>query len=1034
MPGSSGLTIQLLGELRLASLGQPVVLPPSKKTRALLAYLVAAPGPHAREHLCDLLWDGPDDPRAALRWSLAKLRPLIDGNGSARLVADRDHVGFVPRGAEIDILTLGVLRACDIAAATTAELEAATTLFRGGFLEGLELPGCFRFHEWCMAERERWGTLRLALLDALVDRLRDSPEAALGHARARVGIDPLDEAGHAAVIRLLAALGRHRDAARQYAYCRDVLRAELGVLPGSALEEAFAQVKPPGGLRGNGAGPALPPIAQGRDSLLVGRERERAVLQSLAADAASATARPDLVLLSGEPGIGKSHLLHHLARAVADRGGLVLTARAFEAEIRRPYGIWLDLVRGIPGALIPTALRAALLPLIAASSGPLAQRGGDRARMHAALLALLSDLSARRASAIMLDDLQWIDAASVALLHTLMRGFDKPGPLVIAATARPGELADNKPAWRLVRGLARDGRLAELPLGPLEQTASTALARSMAPGRDVTPVVAAGEGNPLFTIELARALAAGDDALPGSIEAVLADHIARAEGAARMLLPWAAALGRTLDAGVLARCVTLSPAAWDSALEELERRGILRCIGADRHEFAHDLIRGVAYGQISQPRRRLMHAQIAEAIAASLDAGEGGEERATELIRHATLGGNDALAARGCALAGRYGLRLFANEEAIELALRGMHHLSRVKPGKNRAALHIVLLQIQVLASSGTRLRRWPTLPAELREAVAAAQAADLAAEAATGYFLLSVVHQDEGRTAEAREINLRAAAAGRHADILTAVAQLAKTARCLLELESSVDQARAMLAEASALAGSRRSDFIELSWAEALHKRWEGRLDDAAPLAEQALLRARDQGDRWRECKCLAWLARINLERGEAEASLACCRELRQLAGRMGESGDLPFAHALEALSRLALGIPEATAELASAVAQLRSFDSKAHLAYVLNAAAKLALESGRFAAARAAATDALQGAEATRHAWELATARAILARVLVAQGDHAGAKRWLAPVLANMRERDELSAVARAEVLRAVAALDRRTPTLDQTLSVAD
>ena len=1034
MPGSSGLRIQLLGELRLASLGQTVVLPPSKKTRALLAYLVAARGPHARQHLCDLLWEGPDDPRAALRWSLAKLRPLIDGSGSARLVADRDHVGFVPRGAEIDILTLGVLRASDIAAATTAELEAATTLFRGEFLEGLDLPACFRFHEWCMAERERWGALRLAILDALVDRLRDSPEAALSHARARVGIDPLDEGGHAAVIRLLAALGRHRDAARQYAYCRDVLQAELGVVPSRALEESFALVKPPGGLRGNGAGPAPPPIAQGRDSLLVGRERERAVLEALAADAARAMARPALTLLSGEPGIGKSHLLRHLARSVADRGGLVLAARAFEAEMRRPYGIWLDLVRDIPGAMIPTTLRAALLPLTADAAGAPAPQAGDRGRLHAALLALLSDLSSQSATAIILDDLQWIDAASVSLLHTLMRGFEKPGPLLIAAAARPGELGDNKPAWRLVRGLARDGRLAELRLGPLDEAASTTLASNMAPGRDVTPVVAAGEGNPLFTMELVRALAAGDDAMPDSIEDVLADHIDRAEGAARTLLPWAAALGRTLDIGVLARCVNLSPAAWDSALEELERRGILRCIGADRHDFAHDLIRSVAYERISQPRRRLMHGQIAQSIAAALDASEGGDERGTELIRHAALGGNDALAARGCALAGRFSLRLFANEEAIDLALRGMHHLSRVKPGRNRAALHIALLQVQVLASSGNRLRRWPTLPAELREAVAAAQAADLPAEAATGYFLLSVVHQDEGRTAEAREITLRAAAAGRHADVPTAVAQLAKTARCLLELESSVDQARAMLAEASALAGSRREDFIELFWAEALHKRWEGRLDQAVLLIGQALQCARAQGDRWRECKCLAWLARINLERGEAEASLACCRELRQLAGGMGESGDLPFAHALEALSCLAKGIPEGTGELACAVAQLRSFDSKAQLAYVLNAAAKLALDSGCLAAARAAAQEALEGAEATRHSWELATARAILARIDVAQGDHAGARRWLAPVLANMRERDELSADARAEVLRAVAALDRQVPTLDQTLSVAD
>jgi DNA-binding SARP family transcriptional activator len=86
------LELRLFGELCVMRDGRPVALPASKKTRALLAYLVTTGRPHTRESLCDLLWEGPDDPRAALRWSLAKLRPLLDEEGAVRLVADRERV------------------------------------------------------------------------------------------------------------------------------------------------------------------------------------------------------------------------------------------------------------------------------------------------------------------------------------------------------------------------------------------------------------------------------------------------------------------------------------------------------------------------------------------------------------------------------------------------------------------------------------------------------------------------------------------------------------------------------------------------------------------------------------------------------------------------------------------------------------------------------------------------------------------------------------------------------------------------------
>src|SRR5579864_9212361 len=82
--------IRLLGELEVTREGRALSLPASKKTRALLAYLAATARPHLRQSLCELLWPGPDDPRAALRWTLTKIRDVVDEEGVARIAADRD--------------------------------------------------------------------------------------------------------------------------------------------------------------------------------------------------------------------------------------------------------------------------------------------------------------------------------------------------------------------------------------------------------------------------------------------------------------------------------------------------------------------------------------------------------------------------------------------------------------------------------------------------------------------------------------------------------------------------------------------------------------------------------------------------------------------------------------------------------------------------------------------------------------------------------------------------------------------------------
>lgn len=126
------LALSLFGEFRLIRDGIPVELPSSKKTRALLAYLALNPRPHRRERLCDLFWERTDDPRAALRWSLTKLRPLINDQTAERLTADRERI-IIGKDAF-----------------NTVPGDVSDQP-----LAGLDLPDCDAYQAWLIAMREQ---------------------------------------------------------------------------------------------------------------------------------------------------------------------------------------------------------------------------------------------------------------------------------------------------------------------------------------------------------------------------------------------------------------------------------------------------------------------------------------------------------------------------------------------------------------------------------------------------------------------------------------------------------------------------------------------------------------------------------------------------------------------------------------------------------------------------------------------------------------------------------------------------------------
>ena len=998
--------MRLLGELQLVgSDARAVALPASRKTRALLGYLIATGQPHRRERLCDLLWDGPDDPRAELRWSLSKIRAVLDDKKGVRLTADRERVGVELGNAHIDIQRVRSLLGDDISAAPIAALKEAASLFGvGEFLDGLDLPRCYRYQEWCMAEREAVSRLHLAVLSSLVERLQGYPADALAYARALTVADPLSESGHAAVVRLLAREGRNQDALDQYEHASRVFEAELGVRPSAELEEArqtlrptasaIVAVKRPARASGSASVPRPSP-----SSAFVGREAERAMIDQIVA---MRTDRPDVVLVSGEPGIGKSRVLAHIGERLTSAGGHAFAARAYEAEATRPYGVWIDVIRKIlresPRDGLPADL-GLLLPEMGA-----VPEAGDRIRLLDAVLGLLRQVVSVQPAAVILDDLQWADEGSSSLLHYVARHVDTTSGLLIVCAARAGEIQDNTAASRVLRSLARDGRLREIKLAAMSEAETAQLIRQVAPSLDAARIFAESGGNPLFSLELAYAQCRGDAGPGQTIEALIAGQLALLAEGIRETLVWAAAHGRAFTPDDLARSAGLDDTELLMALGELERRGLIRPVGGDAYDFTHELVRQTTYRALSQPRRKLLHRRIARALEPVV--GRDGTF-AADLAHHASLAEDDEMAAHACKLAGEHALRLFANAEAASFAERGLRHAERLAEGSAGLELRIALLKIRVLGATGPGLRPLPPLAGTIAQATSAAEALGLQIAAATGHYLLSMLHQEAGHVQQAETSTLRAAEAGRAADDMTRARQLANTARCLLELETEIGPSRELIAEASAIAGPVGLELCELYWARGLLERWDGNEDHAVLLLARALDLARRDKDRWREYKCLTWLAMLERERGRYVDMNARCAELETVAARLGEE-DTPFVKTLRALAGLATEEASADDALASALTRLRAVDDKSYLAYALNGAAHLYRQAGRTRQARLCASEALTVASTMRRHSEIAIARALLAPA----GEAASAED-----IEAASGRDGLSVRARAALLASQA-----------------
>jgi pimeloyl-ACP methyl ester carboxylesterase/DNA-binding SARP family transcriptional activator len=218
------LAMRVLGEFQVVKGKTLQHFPQSRKTRALLAYLVLTGRRHRRERLCDLLWDLPDDPRASLRWSLSRLRALVDEPGQERIHADREYVFFDPKSTSVDLFEIRRELAGGANALSTKRLLDLAAQFQGELLEGLVIPDHQVFEAWLLTERETARRTRASLLQTLVNRLYiEAPEKAVHHARDLVATDRYSVSTHAMLIRALVAAGRREEAERE----REISKKQL---------------------------------------------------------------------------------------------------------------------------------------------------------------------------------------------------------------------------------------------------------------------------------------------------------------------------------------------------------------------------------------------------------------------------------------------------------------------------------------------------------------------------------------------------------------------------------------------------------------------------------------------------------------------------------------------------------------------------------------------------------------------------------------------------------------------------------------
>jgi DNA-binding SARP family transcriptional activator/Flp pilus assembly protein TadD len=726
----------------------------SRRTIGLLGYLASERRPIAREFLAALFWpdETPAKGRGNLRRELHNLAQILPDCWEL----DRQAVTFVPSSdTSVDIDTFLELLAGD------RWVEAAETL-GGDFLEGLSLDDNLEFENWLLGERERWRGHGEEVLIRVIDgrKQRGQYADAIHFARRLLQLTPWNEYAHQQLMRLLAWTGQRGAALRQFEKCKEALWEELSVKPSEEtitlyqqIEAAELDVPPqlPAFLTEEGARHKV------EQPLFVAREGELARLNSFLNEAMRGQGR--VTFVTGGPGRGKTALLDAFARRSVEAHSNLLVAtgscNAFSG-IGDPYLPFRDVMAMLTGdveakwdagtitrdhaqrlwAAFPVVLQAlldhgpqlmdVLVPGAALLSRTLLtdQAGAfhlprlralvnrqfyrikdlEQRYLFQQLTNVLQTVAQEQPLLLILDDIQWADAASIGLLFHLGRRIaEVESRILIACAYRPEELtyyrdSGRHPLAKVMSEFKRAYGDVWVGLGAAEGMEDREFVDAFL---DTEPNLLAEEfraalfrcteGHPLFTIELLRAMQdRGDllkdhlghwvespmldwDLLPARVEAVIEDRINRLEPDLIEIISTASVEGEVFTAQVITEVQKLPERhvlRWLS--EELERTHRLvreqeevhtRLGRLSRYRFGHVLFQQYLYKRISPGERRLLHRDVAIAIE-KLYEGQL-DEMAVQLGHHFHNAGDDQRAYHYFSVAAERAALFHANDEAI---------------------------------------------------------------------------------------------------------------------------------------------------------------------------------------------------------------------------------------------------------------------------------------------------------------------------------------------------------------------------------
>ncbi len=225
-PAAVELTISMFGRLSVVRSGLSVDLPPSRKVRALLAYLSVSAHPVGRGRLCELLGDVPNDPKGELRWCLSRLRAILDEPERARVTSRSDMISLDLTDCLVDAVQVEAAMRAGLETLDLASLSRLCRLFAGDFLEGLDLQRSPQLDYWVATQRSRYRASHAALLERLVALLPNDPREARPHVERWVELSPFDARAQILLLRTLLACGLPAEAEQHLAAIARLFEAE----------------------------------------------------------------------------------------------------------------------------------------------------------------------------------------------------------------------------------------------------------------------------------------------------------------------------------------------------------------------------------------------------------------------------------------------------------------------------------------------------------------------------------------------------------------------------------------------------------------------------------------------------------------------------------------------------------------------------------------------------------------------------------------------------------------------------------------